>query len=158
MGSKVFSEIYLHLTWHTKSHCAILRGPVEGQIHGFLRDRIAATRGAFLHEIGGTEDHVHLAVRVAPTLGISDWVGKLKGSSTHDLNQGFRRRIPFAWQGGFGVVSFSRRDLPFVVDYIRRQKEHHNRGRTIDRLERVWVAGPRSETGWSLVRNRELSV
>ena len=147
MGSKVFSEIYLHLTWHTKSHCGILRGPVEGQVHGFLRDRIAATRGAFLHKIGGTEDHVHLAVRIAPTLGISDWVGKLKGSSTHDLNQGFRRRIPFAWQGGFVVVSFSRRDLPFVVDYIRRQKEHHNRGRTIDRVERVWVAGPRSETG-----------
>ncbi len=33
MASQVFSEIYLHLTWHTKSHCAILRGPVEGQIH-----------------------------------------------------------------------------------------------------------------------------
>ena len=42
---------------------------------------------------------VDMAVRVAPTLGISDWVGKLKGSSTHDLNQRLRRRIPFAWQG-----------------------------------------------------------
>ena len=147
MASKVFSEIYLHLSRHTKSHCTILRGSVEGQVHGFLRGRIAATRGAFLHEIGGLEDHVHLALRIAPTLGISDWVGKLKGSSTHDLNQRLRRGIPFAWQEGFGVVSFSRRDLPFVVDYIRRQEERHRRGRTIDRLERFWSVGSRSRAG-----------
>ncbi len=137
MSSDAFSEIYLHLTWHTKSHCAILRGSVEKRVHGFLRARIVQTPGAFIYEIGGIEDHVHVAVRIGPSLRISDWIGELKGSSTHSLNRRLRRRIPFAWQSGYGAVSFGKKDLPFVVDYIQRQKEHHRRGRTFDRLERI---------------------
>ena len=36
-----------------------------------------------------------------------------------------------------GVVSFGTRDLPWVRDYIRNQREHHSAGRTHDRLERI---------------------
>ena len=132
MPSNAFCEIYLHLTWHTKSHCAVLRGSVEDRVHGFLRARIAETPEAFIYEVGGIDDHVHLAVRIGPSLKISDWIGELKGSSTHYLNRHLRRRIPFAWQRGYGAVSFGKKDLPFVVDYIRRQKEHHRRARTFD--------------------------
>ena len=137
MSSNAFSEIYLHMTWHTKSHSAILRGSVEKRVHGFLRARMAATPGVFFFEIGGIEDHVHVAVRIGPSLRISDWIGELKGSSTHYLNRCLRRRIPFAWQSGYGAVSFGKKDLPFVVDYIQRQKEHHRRGQIFDRLERI---------------------
>ena len=42
-------------------------------------------------------EHVHVAVGIGPGLRISDWIGELKGSSTHYLNRRLRRRIPFAW-------------------------------------------------------------
>ena len=35
------------------------------------------------------------------------------------------------------IVSFGRKQLPWVRAYIQNQKEHHARGRTQDRLERV---------------------
>ncbi len=147
MPSNAFCEIYLQLTWHTKSHCAILRGSVEARVHGFLRARIADTPEAFVYEIGGIEDHVHLAVRIGPSLKISDWIGELKGSSTHYLNRHLRRRIPFVWQRGYGAVSFGKKDLPFVVDYIRRQKEHHRGARIFDRLERIHAGTPAPDHG-----------
>lgn len=34
------------------------------------------------------------------------------------------RRGTLAWQTGYGVVSFGKRNLPWVVDYIRNQREH----------------------------------
>jgi hypothetical protein len=41
------------------------------------------------------------------------------------------------WQRGFGVVSFGKKQLPWVLDYIANQKEHHALSRTKARLERV---------------------
>jgi len=35
------------------------------------------------------------------------------------------------------VVSFGSRDLPWVVDYVRNQRQHHATGRTYERLERI---------------------
>jgi REP element-mobilizing transposase RayT len=62
---------------------------------------------------------------------------KLKGGASHDVNQQFGRQKVLEWQAGYGVVSFGTRDLPWVVDYIRNQREHHSRGTFHDRLERI---------------------
>ena len=45
------------------------------------------------------------------------------------------------WQIGYGVVSFGTRELPWVVDYIRNQREHHAAGSVYDRLERISELG-----------------
>ena len=141
MARSVYSEIYLHITWHTKENARVLRGQVEDRLYGYIRHRVAQTPGAFMHEIGGIEDHLHLAVSVPPTLTISDWIGELKGSSAHYINHEAGRRGTLAWQTGYGVVSFGKKDLPFVVEYIRNQKAHHAAGRVHARLERVQAEG-----------------
>ena len=41
------------------------------------------------------------------------------------------------WQTGYGVVSFGTRDLQWVKDYVKNQRDHHARGRFVDRLERI---------------------
>jgi putative transposase len=92
----------------------------------------------YIHEIGGTETHIHLALSIEPTVKISELVGVLKGYSSHEVNRraGMGKTV-LQWQTGYGVVSFGTRDLPWVVDYLRNQKEHHAAGRTFERLERM---------------------
>jgi putative transposase len=41
------------------------------------------------------------------------------------------------WQTGYGVVSFGTKDLKWVIEYVRNQKEHHAKGTTVDRLEKI---------------------
>jgi hypothetical protein len=48
-----------------------------------------------------------------------------------------RNRKILDWQSGYGVVSFGTRDLEWVVNYIRNQKEHHKRATTVERLEKM---------------------
>ena len=96
----------------------------------------ASTPGVYIHEIGGIETHVHLAISIAPTILISEFVGQLKGASAHEANQKLGYKA-LEWQTGYGVVSFGTRDLPWVVEYIRTQRERHPRGRIEDRLERI---------------------
>jgi hypothetical protein len=69
---------------------------------------------------------------------ISDFIGQLKGGSSHDVNQAMGRgQKVLEWQTGYGVVSFGTRDLEWVKEYIRNQREHHARGTIHDRLERI---------------------
>jgi len=137
MPRSVYSEIYLHITWHTKDNARVINVAIQDRLYHYLRHRVAQTPNAFLHEIGGIEDHLHLAVSLPPTVTISDWVGELKGASAHYINHDVARRGTLAWQSGYGVVSFGKKDLPFVVDYIRNQRAHHARGRIHSRLERT---------------------
>jgi putative transposase len=138
MSRNYYSEINLHHTWHTKQSMPLLTPTIEPVAHRLLKERIINTPGVFLHEIGGTETHVHLAVTIPPTLTISDWVGELKGGSSHDVNKQMGRRSKvLQWQPGYGVVSFGTKDTGWVIQYIRNQRDHHRSGTASERLERI---------------------
>ncbi len=137
MPRNVYSEIHLHLTWHTLNNVPVLVDMVESQTHRHLRQRAIQSEGVIVHEINGVADHVHLVVSVPPTILISEWIGKLKGGSSHFINHGICNKKVLEWQTGYGVVSFGTKDLPWVIDYVRRQKEHHAKGTTQERLEQV---------------------
>jgi putative transposase len=138
MSRNYYSEINLHLVWHTKNSVPLLTPEIEPIAHRILKKRVLHIPGAFVHEIGGTETHVHIAVSIPPTLTISEFIGQLKGGSSHDVNQTVgRKQKTLEWQAGYGVVSVGTGDLPWVKDYIRNQREHHARGTVHDRLEDI---------------------
>jgi putative transposase len=136
MAWHVFHDICLHVTWHTKDNLPLLKGDVEQKVHEFIRRRCIQTKGVFLHGIGGTEDHVHIALTIEPFVNASDLIGDLKGASGREINKQEGAKA-LGWQRGFGVVSFGRKNLPFVVDYVANQKEHHGKGTIHERLERT---------------------
>src|SRR5436190_20330694 len=105
MSRNYCAEINLHMVWHTKQSFPMLTPDVETFTHHYLRGRLINTPGAFVHEIGGIETHVHLVVSIVPTIVISELVGQLKGGSSHEANQQFGRKV-LEWQNGYGVVSF----------------------------------------------------
>jgi len=138
MSKNYYSEINLHITWHTKLSAPVLIDRVESLTHQFIRKKIINTPGIFFHEIGGTDTHIHLAVTIAPTILISELVGQLKGASSHDVNQrlGIGQKF-LEWQPGYGVVSFGAKDLGWVKSYIRDQRRHHAQGKMQNRLEKT---------------------
>lgn len=138
MSHNFYSEVNLHIVWHTKASLPLLTPTVEPLTYRLLRKRIIDTPGVFVHKIGGIETHIHMAVTVPPTLTPSQWIGEWKGGTAHDVNQkiGKRQKV-LQWQAGYGIVSFGSRDLQWVADYIRKQRQHHQRGTVHDRLERT---------------------
>lgn len=128
MPRNVYSEINLHIVWHTKQSSPVLTEAIEDRLYRYLQHRILQSQGVLFHAIGGTENHVHLAVSTPPTLLISDWIGELKGASAYYINHEIANRKLLGWRAGYGVVSFGTRDLQWVVNYIRNQKQHHARG------------------------------
>src|SRR5262245_38051910 len=112
MSRSFYSEINLHLVWHTKHTVPMLTPAVEAVTHRLLRTKALDLPGVFFHEVGGIADHVHLAVSILPTVLVSDLVGQLKGYSAHETNAivGQGQKV-LTWQAGYGVVSFGTRNL-----------------------------------------------
>jgi len=99
-----------------------------------IRAKCQAMKGVYLHEIGGTDTHVHAAMSIEPFVTISDLVQELKGHSSFEVNKRTGRKA-LEWQRGYGVVSFGKNNLDWVRGYIRNQREHHAAGRSENRLE-----------------------
>ena len=89
MSRNYYSEINLHLTWHCKESAPMLSAEVEPVAYRIIKDRIIKTPDVIVHEIGGTDTHIHIAVTVPPSLIVSTFVGQLKGASSHNVNQHF---------------------------------------------------------------------
>jgi hypothetical protein len=53
----------------------MLTAQFEPFTHRTIKERLVHTLGVFVHEIGGTETHVHVAVSLPPTLTISEFIG-----------------------------------------------------------------------------------
>jgi putative transposase len=87
-----------------------------------------------VHQVGGTETHIHIVISIPPT---SEWIGKSKGASSHYVNSELANRKLLDWQPGYGIVSFGTKDLRWVIEYVKNQKEHHRCGTIYDRLEKI---------------------
>ena len=75
--------------------------------------------------MGGTGDHVHLAIRLSRTTTIAGLVEELKTSSSKWLKMQRPELRRFAWQRGYGAFSVGQNELEDLVTYVANQEEHH---------------------------------
>jgi REP element-mobilizing transposase RayT len=154
MAGHIYSEIYLHMNWHVEKDMSVLTGEVEQYVHQHMKSRCTETKGVYFLDVNGDDRHVHLVVRIEPHVNISELIGNLKGSSSHDTNERFRRKI-LSWQRGYGVVSFGKRNLEWVLTYVRNQRDHHAKGTLHPRMEACKEELDVSDENASLVREEE---
>ena len=142
-------RLYYHFVWATKNRLPLITSDAEEVLFGYLIGK-AHDMKSVVHAVGGIEDHMHLVVSVPPSITLSDFAGRLKGSSSHRMNEILDDA--FAWQGGYGVVSFSERELRWVVEYANGQKQHHAEQTAVEKLEEITVDGdgPAPTVVWTL--------
>ena len=142
-------RLYYHFVWATKKRVPLITPEVEDVLFGYLIGK-AHNIKSIVHAVNGTEDHVHLVASIPPPVALSDFAARLKGSSSHYLNKALEDA--FAWQSGYGVVSFGEKQLEWVVGYVNNQKQHHSNCTTEVKLENMTVDddGSTSTVAWSL--------
>ncbi|NWF70227.1 MAG: IS200/IS605 family transposase [Chloroflexi bacterium] len=128
---------FYHIVWATYRPQALLSPEVETLVYATIRRKSALLRSE-IFALNGMPDHVHVVVSIKPSVAVATWIKTVKGSAAHDVNQ----LIPqlenyFRWQGGCGVFTLSPKNLPFVIDYVERQKTHHAANQLHDELERI---------------------
>ena len=131
---KAYTELYYHLVWATWNRYPFITPEIQGHLYRYLLHQCQE----YAYDacaINGMEDHLHVVVRLGPTLSISEVTKKLKGSSSRFCNEELKLETPFKWQRGYGALTFGKRDLSKIVSYVQNQKERHRNNQLNSALE-----------------------
>ena len=116
-------RLFYHVVWTTKNRLDLIDPVWEKDLYGYICGKATALE-CIPHAIGGISNHVHVAISIPPKLSIATLIGRLKGASSHYINESYTGGS-FMWQAEYGVFSFSEKALASVVNYINNQKKHH---------------------------------
>ncbi len=131
----IFHELVFHLVFATKEHAPVITAPIQRLLFNHLRQVCAELRSE-LHEIGGTEDHIHLLLSLLPSHRIDIVADTLKTSAAEMINK-LSLNTTLEWEEGYGVLSLRNKDIEVVSEYLRTQKERHQKGDVIGKMERT---------------------
>ena len=119
------SFVLIHYIFSTKDRARFITDRVRPGLHAYLAETVR-NAGNECYIAGGTDDHVHLAVRQARTATVAELVETMKTSSSRWIKTQSPDLTKFAWQRGYGAFSVGPTDLDALCDYIRNQEEHHD--------------------------------
>ncbi len=129
-----YTKLFYHIVWSTKYREPTITSQIEEKLHDYVAKK-AINLGGIVYAINGISDHVHLAVSIPPAISISKFIGQIKAVSSVRINQSGLISEKFYWQSAYSIFSFRESELSVVVQYIKRQKQHHSDGTTRKKFE-----------------------
>ena len=109
----------VHCVFSTKGRCSLIPDPPR--MWAYVR-AIGHNLNVDIPAIGGTNNHLHILLKVPSTERTADIVRKLKCNSSRWMNE---IGSGFGWQDGYAAISVSPSQGSAVVHYIENQREHH---------------------------------
>ena len=86
---------------------------------------IIQNHGHKVLQINGMSDHVHVLIGMRPTQALSELMKQLKQDSSKWINEKGFVNGKFSWQAGYGAFSYTKAQVPKIIDYIKNREEHH---------------------------------
>jgi REP element-mobilizing transposase RayT len=113
-----------HVVFSTKNRDRIIFDSFRERLYEYAGG-IVRSKGGRLLSIGGTQDHLHIAVKLKPTEAVSKTIGELKGNLSKWINDNKFLNGYFSWQAGYAAFSVSESQVGELIAYIETQQEHH---------------------------------
>lgn len=139
--------VYIHFVWATWDRLPLVTSDLEPSIYACIASKCQELKSELLG-IGGTQDHVHVLVRLHSTVSVAELAKGMKGSSSHLVTHELAPNHGFKWQGAYGAFSVSRRDVPQILAYVKKQKEHHANGEVREEWEQCGEIEDESSRDW----------
>ena len=116
------SKVVVHIIFSTKNRVNFLEENIRLRMYAYIATVLRDMK-SFVYCVDGTENHIHIACTLPRTFSQSDFLNKIKNSSSKWIkNEGFN---DFYWQRGFGIFSVSESHSDILVKYIKSQMKHH---------------------------------
>ena len=125
MGQSLVQN-YQHIIFQTKNHVPLILPKYEDDLYEYLGGICRQLNSPSL-KVGGYLDHVHLLCRLSKNLSITQFVQKVKSSSSKWYKSKSTDLSNFYWQDGYGSFSVSQSQVVSLTKYIENQYEHHQK-------------------------------
>ena len=126
--------IYFHFIWGTQDGDPLISKDIERPVYRCIVEQIQKLRCQVL-AINGVPNHIHLVVKVRSSVPVALLIKQAKGVSAKFINDHLKVKNLFRWQSGYGAFTISRWDLPMIINYVKKQKTHHQERSLLEELE-----------------------
>ena len=119
-----YTQIHIQTVFTVRNRTCVIRSRWKEELYRYITGIVQA-HGHKVLAINGMPDHVHLFFGMRPKQSLSNLMQAVKGDSSKWINTKKLVRGKFSWQKGYGVFSYSKSQVPKVIQYVRNQEEHH---------------------------------
>jgi putative transposase len=121
-----YTQIHIQFVFAVKYRQGLIKKEWKDDLYKYITG-IIQNQGHKLLAINGVEDHIHILVGLRPKQSISDLMQDVKGGSSKWINDNKFALGRFEWQEGYGAFSYSSSEVKSVIEYIKKQEEHHTK-------------------------------
>ncbi len=129
--ANTYTQIHIQLVFAVQNRASLITDLWKEELYKYMTGIIQNKEHKML-QINSMPDHIHILIGLRPTQGLSDLVKVVKQESTNWINDKKFTPKKFNWQKGFGGFSYTKSDVPRVINYIQNQETHHRKIKFLD--------------------------
>jgi REP element-mobilizing transposase RayT len=119
-----YRQILYHIIFRTKNSATTLDQHHIRELYAYMMSIIEG-KGCFLYRINGVEDHIHMLTDLHPSISLAEYMREIKARSSLWLKESGKFPLFHGWADGYAALTYAWRDKDMIVNYIKRQQEHH---------------------------------
>lgn len=131
-----YRQIFYQIVFSTKNREPTIDETYEQDLYKYIRG-IINKHHSKLYRINSLPDHVHIFSDLHPSVCLADYVKAIKGSSSIWMKECGKFPLFNNWQEGYGAFTYSIREKEIITNYIKNQKEHHQKENFEDEYKRL---------------------
>ena len=117
---------YLHIVFSTKYRNDFIDEGIEQELYSYISVICKDFESKAL-QIGGTDNHIHILCRLSQKILLMKLVQEVKAHSSKWIKTKGKKYENFFWQDGYGAFSVSEKDVQMITNYIKKQRQHHQK-------------------------------
>ena len=121
-----YTQIHIQTVFAVQNRRSLIKGTWKVELYKYITGIIQNNNHKLL-QINGMPDHIHILFGMRPTQSLSDLMKQVKQDSSKWINNQGLINGKFSWQSGYGAFSYSKSEIPKVINYIKNQEEHHKK-------------------------------
>lgn len=122
--ANTYTQIHIQAIFAVSNRQSLIHQDWESNLYKYITG-IIQNNGHKMLQINGMPDHVHEFFGMRPTQSLSELMKQVKGDSSKWINEQGYLKNRFSWQAGYGAFSYTKVDVPKIINYVKNQKEHH---------------------------------
>jgi putative transposase len=121
-----YRQLLYHIVFRTQSSKPVIKRDHADQLYAYITG-IIKNKNSHLYRINGVENHLHILTCIHPSIALADFVREIKVSSSIWMKSNGQFPSFNGWAEGYGSFTCSYMDKEMLIEYIKRQQEHHRR-------------------------------
>lgn len=124
--ANTYTQIHIQAVFAVQNRDCIIRNSWKEELYKYIGGIVQSNNHKIL-SINGMPDHIHILFGLRPSQSIADLIQDVKGSSSKWINDKKFLHGKFSWQEGYGAFSYSKSEVPTIIQYIINQTNRHKR-------------------------------